>query len=47
MFVTVDESNFPLIKVKFGKNINYYDELNPFFVFWNRLYQEKNSLPLN
>ena len=43
MFVTVDESKFPLIKVKFGKNINNYDELNPFFEVWNRLYQEKKQ----
>ena len=41
MFVTVDESNFPLIKVKFGTKINNYNELNPFFDVWNRLYQEK------
>ena len=27
MFVTVDESNFPLIKVKFGTKINNYDDL--------------------
>jgi len=43
MFVTVDESYFPLIKVKFGTKINNYDDLNPFFEVWNRLYQEKKQ----
>lgn len=41
MFVTVDESAFPLVKVKFGNKISKYEELDPFFEVWYRLYQEK------
>jgi hypothetical protein len=43
MFVTIDESNFPLVKVKFGKKISNYEELNPFFDTWNRFYEEKKN----
>jgi hypothetical protein len=43
MFVNIDDSNFPLVKVKFGKKISNYEELNPFFDTWHRFYEEKKN----
>ena len=41
MFVEVDKSNFPLVIIKFGKEIKDYEDLNKFFDTWVSLYQEK------
>tara|TARA_B100000123_G_scaffold252394_1_gene212694 strand:- start:1797 stop:2219 length:423 start_codon:yes stop_codon:yes gene_type:complete len=43
MFVIKDESEFPLVKVKFGKEITNYDDLNLFFNLWNKLYQDEKN----
>ena len=41
MFVQIDKSQLPLIKVKFGNQINNIEELNPFFDIWYQMYDEK------
>lgn len=43
MFVNIDNSNFPLIKVNFGKDLNSYSDLDPFFEIWLRMYQEQKK----
>ena len=43
MFVEIDKSQLPLIKVKFGKKISGFEELDPFFDIWHQMYEEKKN----
>tara|TARA_X000000950_G_C13531363_1_gene503769 strand:+ start:196 stop:621 length:426 start_codon:yes stop_codon:yes gene_type:complete len=43
MFVNIDNSQLPLIKINFGEKINTYSDLDPFFNIWLSMYQEKKN----
>ena len=43
MFVKIDKSQDPLIKVIFGNKISSFEELNPFFDTWHQKYEEKKN----
>ena len=43
MFVKIDKSQLPLIKVNFGNKITSFEELKPFFDTWHEMYEEKKK----
>ena len=43
MFVKIDKSQLPLIKVNFGNKITSFEELKPFFDTWHEMYEEKKN----
>lgn len=43
MFVKIDKSQLPLIKINFGNNIKSFEEIYPFFDIWYKMYEEKQN----